>query len=286
MMQAHKELDKFLDRSAPSFFDAIMDMARAYYGKGQPIPEARAHLTDIIRETMILADLNARKRIFMEYDAALDGVARFAEVTDSSPLAPSLTFDEAVKDLLTREPRLASSAAEVSRLYSREHVFAMARSAELAITKRVQEIMSKATVSGAPAQEAMTAIEEAAPYGRAYADVVFRTNASNAYNNGRLEQASDPDLADVVVGLKYMGLQDAFTRPNHSAGFGTIAATDDPFWSTHKPPLGYNCRCGLDFVSRFEAERMGLWKDGKLTPYYVGGSSFHADPGFNTGGVF
>jgi len=284
VIQAHTELDRFLDRKATVFYQAVMNLAHEKFTGGD-LQGARKDLAETIQRTMILADLNGRKRLLMEYDASKAKSAKFADVPDTSPIAPNLSFEEAVEDLLIREPRLAKSAAEVTKLYNTSKVFAMARSAEMVITKRAQEEISKWLMGGEPAQAISKTIQEIGPFSEAYANTVYRTNVATAYNEGRMEQAEDPDIADVIVGFRYTGIADNFTRPNHQAGFGTIAATDDPIWNTHKPPLGYNCRCGLEFVSRFEAERLGLWKNEKLAPHYVGGQAFHADAGFKDGAL-
>lgn len=285
MMSAHKELDQFLDKKATLFTDGLLNLVMAYWGTGKSIPEARKEFAELISNTMVLADLNGRKRLYMEYDHAKNKASRFADLPDSTPLAPTLTFDEAVDDLLKREPRLAQSAAEVSRLYSTEKVFAMARAAELHITQRAQEAIGEFLKSNGPTEALSKTIQEIGPFSQAYADTVFRTNVANAYNQGRITQADDPELADIIVGFRYDGVDDWRTRDNHRAGFGTIAPTDDPLWNTFRPPNGYNCRCSLEFVSRFEAERLGLWKDDKLVPRYTS-SHLHPDPGFKSGGLF
>lgn len=287
MIAAHKELDRFLDKSAGIFAEALLNIVRAYYGTGQSIPQARKDLAEKIRDTMILADLNGRKRLWMEYDHVKGHLARFGDLPDSTPIAPTLTFSEAVQDLITREPRLAQSAAEVSRMYSLEHTFAMARAAELNITERAQKAIEAFLGNNTPVEALSKTIQEIGPFSQAYADTVYRTNVSTAYNGGRMAQAQDPELADIIVGFRYEGINDSRTRHNHSIGFGTIAATDDPLWSRYKPPNGYNCRCGLEFVSRFEAERLGLWQDGKLKPRYSAPpSQLTPDPGFKSESLF
>ena len=282
MISAHKELDAFLDRKATAFYIAILNLIEARYTGD--IQKARKDLAETIQRTMILADLNGRKRLLMEFDHAKEMAAKFADVPQSSPIAPGIVFEEAVEDLFKRDPRLERSSAEISRLYSTEKVFAMARSAEMVITKRAQDSMTKWLQSGSPAQALTKTLEEVGPFSRAYADTVFRTNAATAYSEGRIQQAKDEDVAEVIVGFRYEGVDDAFTRENHRAGFGSIAPTDHPTWKMHKPPLGYNCRCALEFVSVYEAERLGLWKDGKLTPMLASNSVWYPDPGFRVEG--
>jgi len=287
MMAAHKELDRFLDKKATLFSDALLNIVRAYYGVGKSIPEARKDLAELISDTMILADLNGRKRLWMEYDYVKDHIARFGELPDSTPLAPNLTFREAVQDLVTREPRLIKSASAVAEKYSVEHIFAMARSAELHITERAQKAIETFLVNNTSAEALSKTIQEIGPFSQAYADTVYRTNVATAYNDGRMDQASDPELEDIIVGFRYEGIADARTRHNHRIGFGTIAPKDDPIWAKYKPPNGYNCRCGLEFVSRFEAERLGLMDNGKMKPRYSAPpSQLNPDPGFKSESVF
>lgn len=281
MISAHKELDAFLDRKATVFHIAMMNLARAKLF-GQDLEKARKDLAETIQRTMILADLNGRKRLLMEADHA-KAVAKFSDIPNTSPIAPGITFTEAVEDMFARDPRLERSSAEISRLYSTSKVFAMARSAEMTITRRAQEEITKWLGGGSPGQALEKTLEEIGPFSRAYAETVFRTNAATAYSEGRIQQAKDEDVAEVIVGFRYEGVDDAFTRENHRAGFGSIAPTDHPTWRMHKPPLGYNCRCALEFVSKYEAERLGLWRDGKLIPKLATDSVWYPDPGFRPG---
>jgi SPP1 gp7 family putative phage head morphogenesis protein len=283
VITAHKELDAFLDRKATVFHVAVMNLARAKL-MGGDLEKARKDLAETIQRTMILADLNGRRRLLAEYDYAKAKAAKFADVPQSSPIAPGITFEEAVEDMFKRDPRLERSSAEISRLYSTQKVFAMARSAEMTITRRAQDEITKWLGSGDPGMALEKTLEEIGPFSRAYAETVFRTNAATAYNEGRIEQSKDEDVAEVIVGFRFEGIDDAFTRDNHRAGFGSIAATDHPTWKMHKPPLGYNCRCSLEFVSVYEAERLGLWKDGKLTPMLAPNSAWYPDPGFRVEG--
>ena len=283
MISAHKELDAFLDRKATVFHQALMNLVVENF-TGRNKYGAIKDLAETIQRTMILADLKGRERLLMESDAVKKLGATFADVPQTSPIVPGIVFEEAVEDMLRREPRLARSAAEVSRLYSTEKVFAMARSADLTITKRANEEISKWLAGGTPAQALEKTLEEIGPFSQSYAGTVYSTNVATSYNEGRIQQAQDEDVAEVIPGFIYRGVDDAATRPNHRAGFGTIAPTNHPIWKTRKPPNGYRCRCGLDFYSRYDAERDGLWVNGKLTPYFPPTfNQFYPDPGFKVG---
>jgi hypothetical protein len=79
-----------------------------------------------------------------------------------------------------------------------------------------------------------------------------------------LQQAQDPDVSDVIVGFRFEGVNDAFTRENHRAGFGSVAATDDPVWKMHKPPLGYNCVLPDTIVSGKFDQASRMLYDGEI----------------------
>lgn len=49
-------------------------------------------------------------------------------------------------------------------------------------------------------------------------------------------------------------VNDSRTRPAHRALDGIIRPVDDPFWRTHSPPAGHNCRCRLIQIDAEQAE--------------------------------
>lgn len=283
MKSAIDELESYLDREASSFADALMKMARADWFDR----DALDHLARLIQRTLILADLNGRKRMLMEADALRKRTpARFAA---ESPIAPGLTFDEAVEDLLKREPRLAESAAEVAELYSWSGVFALAKSASINLTRRVQQALGELLSQGKAAESTREelqrmAAEEAHDWTVSYASTIYRTNVAHAYNMGRMKQAQDPDVADVIPALEYVSMEDERTRPNHWAAHGLVAGVNDTIWTRMRPPQGYQCRCVLRQVSIMELERRGLIRDGQVVRFIPDGfSKAGPDEGFKPG---
>jgi SPP1 gp7 family putative phage head morphogenesis protein len=289
MMSAKDELEKFLDRKGAIFADALVNLisTRKSPSKQQ---DALKNLADLIRHTMILADLHGRRRALMEADRIRRRGAKFTAIPDSTPIAPGVPFEEAIDRLLAAEPRLARSMEEVSSLYSDQKVFAMARSASLKITERVQKEVTALIEKGKSAAEVETIIldigknaqmGEVRRWTRSYAATVYRTNASTAYTTGRFAQAQDADVKEVIGALELVGVVDGAERPNHAAARGLIAPADHPIWKRFAPPLGYQCRHGVEFVSVFELERRGLIKDGRVIPYFPPGfQNAKPDPGF------
>jgi SPP1 gp7 family putative phage head morphogenesis protein len=47
-------------------------------------------------------------------------------------------------------------------------------------------------------------------------------------------------------------------RPAHVTWAGTVLKADDPWWATHFPPNGFNCRCHARQVGTPEARRLGI----------------------------
>lgn len=273
------ELQKFLDKSAASFYRAMRDIFWARYGKGES-NNAIKDMAGLISRTMILADLNGRKRVLMEADQASK---RKHFSIEKSPIS-SLPFLEAIEDITSRDPRLAKGYLEVQKLYNTEHVFALAKSINANLTKRLQSAISDLSSDGGGLPEFEKIWKEITPWAQSYGDTVFRTNASTSYNQGRFAQAEDEDVAEVIPAMVFINMHLPASRPWHEAADGLIAATNDSIWKTFRPPLGYSCFCGTNFVNRYELERRGLFKDGKVITFYPPNfASAHPDKGFNSG---
>jgi uncharacterized protein with gpF-like domain len=58
--------------------------------------------------------------------------------------------------------------------------------------------------------------------------------------------------------FQYVAVMDNRTRPAHRLLNGKVFRYDDPFWDTHYPPLGFNCRCRVRTLSQQEVKQRGL----------------------------
>lgn len=74
-------------------------------------------------------------------------------------------------------------------------------------------------------------------------ETVARTNMMIAYGVGRRRQMED--VSDLLPFWEYSAVGDDRTRPTHRACDGIILPADNPFWDTHFPPVGFNCRCTI-----------------------------------------
>jgi SPP1 gp7 family putative phage head morphogenesis protein len=90
------------------------------------------------------------------------------------------------------------------------------------------------------------------------AETIFRSNIQTAYQVGHYQQMHDPDVLRDRPYWRYVAVMDERTRPEHAAWHDTVLPADDPWWDTHYPPNGYNCRCTVVSLSPGEVEREGL----------------------------
>jgi hypothetical protein len=205
------ELASFLSRSAAAFEERVCGLARAL-ADGRPPDRPMPRLAQVLGETMALADLFGRRRVLLVVDGMKRGREVFAAPWPLTSFAatllfPSLTFDEALKDLLTREPRLAPSARMVAELYSTKQAFALARSSELEVTARVQAALGKLIGEGVTGPKAERVVQEIRGWSRAYADTVYRTSPDTACTAGRFQQAADPDVAEVAQAFQRFAIR-------------------------------------------------------------------------------
>lgn len=280
-------------------------------------------LTDLIYHSTILADLLGRRRMLLEADAVrgrnkpLDGMVLFTdaedvptwEIAEGSPVVPHVPFDEAVDSILSRDPRVLSAEVKeefrrpdgtmppnyqiVQMLYSRENAFALARANHIKVTENIQKVIARFMNEGRTLTDAKGGLLRQAildgqkDWSAAYAETVYRTDTNTAYTQGMKDMAKDESVSKVIGGFAFFSVQDSVTRENHRAAHGLIAGTHDPIWKELTPPLGYNCRCVLRLVGRWELEKKGLLKGNQVVNNIPTlGKRFanaRPDPGFNPG---
>lgn len=305
------ELEQLLNRSTTLFAEGVLKLVRSVAKAGERAG-ALDYMAKLIGQSMTLADLLGRRRLLLEFDAyrrshkhtrgeALALAHRVAQYGDvivvhdepgeehlifvETPVVPHIPFDEAIRNIITREPRLAQSGKEVADLYATRHAFALAKSTELTVTTWVQNYIDQSLKRGASVPEASEIIAEAGDFSRAYAETVYRTNVATAYAAGRFEQANDDDVKEVIGAFELETAGDLDVRKNHAAAGGLTAPCNHHIWNTFACPMGYNCRCSLRFVTWDELRRRGLVDDkGNAVVYYPPGfSAAHPDPGFGNG---
>jgi len=81
---------------------------------------------------------------------------------------------------------------------------------------------------------------------------IFQTNMNTSYAAGHWRrQAAHAKRRPY---LQFQAVLDSRTRPEHRALDGKVFPIEDTFWKTHYPPLGYNCRCSVVSLSKYDID--------------------------------
>lgn len=94
--------------------------------------------------------------------------------------------------------------------------------------------------------------------------VIYDTNLRTAHAAGKWEQIERTKARRPY--LRYVALLDDRTRAEHRTWHGTVLPADDPWWETHYPPNGWNCRCSVQQLSERDLERYGYQVADKAPP--------------------
>jgi SPP1 gp7 family putative phage head morphogenesis protein len=81
-------------------------------------------------------------------------------------------------------------------------------------------------------------------------NTIFNTNLSTAYAAGREKQMTDPDVLKGMPYWRYRTMDDSRVRALHRSWNNTVLPANDPWWDTHTPPNGWNCRCFKEPVTQ------------------------------------
>lgn len=101
--------------------------------------------------------------------------------------------------------------------------------------------------------------------------VIYETNLQSAYQDGRYQQANDPDTLNAFPFWRYRTAGDTRVRPEHAAWDGTILRADDPWWDTHYPYRGdtynwFGCRCDVEVITEDEYNELAGKPGSQTTP--------------------
>lgn len=174
-------------------------------------------------------------------------------------------------DLLAEDAR--SSAFTVSGLYKSD------------VLKGFKDEISKALKEGTPQKAVIKRFKSIVSgaykqkeLGNFHLETVFRSNLSIAYNTGRRRALEE--VAGDLPYWQYQAVMDDRTRPAHAALHGLILPANHEFWSTHFPPIGFNCRCTITALEGIPEGYNGSKPNGENNIFYnERGAPFRAEIG-------
>jgi len=231
------------------------------------LPALQPALAEPITQARLFARLLGREHMAIEVNAQAGSDfskftpgCKFAELPD--PESWKVQPVEAIRSVRARR---AVTPDEWERMSAEERKFAFtyASAPDEALAELARTEIERAVSEGASFEEFRQTMQREyksrglEPLSDHYAQTIFRTNVMSAYQDGRAEMFDRPEVRAVIPYLEYHTAGDMDVRPEHAALAGIYAA-DDPFWSTHKPPIGHNCRCGMRPCSQMRLDERGL----------------------------
>ena len=90
-------------------------------------------------------------------------------------------------------------------------------------------------------------------FNHARLQLIFDTNVRQAAAAGQWQRMLRNQRTHPFA--RYVAMDDERTRPQHRAWHNVTLPLDDPWWSTHRPPNGYRCRCRMIGVTQREYDQ-------------------------------
>lgn len=186
---------------------------------------------------------------------------------------PAVTFpgiDEAWADL---QQKIPISAGEFYKLgdQARTAAFTVSYVTGKDTVEHIRQALLDVLASGGTLSDFRSQVGEVlktSPIGPFHVDTIFRTNIQNAFHAGQQRVMADPLVSDAFPFVKYNGVADTRIRHSHQSMLhsgipingkpSAIYYSDDPVWNVWTPPNGFNCRCGLTYLTIRQAARRGV----------------------------
>jgi SPP1 gp7 family putative phage head morphogenesis protein len=160
----------------------------------------------------------------------------------------SVPFTQAIQRILALIGMSRNAFDGLSSKY-KQQAFTIAGVSDVRLIEQIKQALADVMEQGGTDKDferAVNALTDQAGVERlaqTQINVVFQTATQTAYQNGRLEQMTDPAVSAALPYWTYRTVGDDRVRPAHAALDGFTAKNSDPVWHRLYPPCGYNCRC-------------------------------------------
>lgn len=223
-----------------------------------------APVAGVIRDALLLARLSGRGEVIDEIAASERG-GSFAEFSDPTMLSVlRLPFAEAIA-FFRNKTSIPTEKWNDLWLDAHSQGFMIAGAMEGELLSDIRDAVDQAIAAGttlADFRKQWDAIVERHGWkyngGRNWRTrIVYETNTRQAYNAGRWQQVTDPEVLRTRPYLLYKHGDSIRPRIPHLAWDGTVLPADDPWWSTHYPQNGWGCKCKVFSAGERDIARLG-----------------------------
>lgn len=240
----------------------------------------RYTFADLVAASKALEKIEAMRAELAQFAAAQqlgdDGVLEFLEIASGD--AFSVPPTEALGYFRSRGLRPSFSYADAIGRADQD-AFSIAKMVDVDLLGQVRNSLDAALADGVPFQAWRKEIEPVlkaagwwgksampdpitgqlvdAQLGSAWRlETIFRTNMQSAYAAGQWREIEE--AAEFAPFLLYDAVDDHRTRPAHRAWDSVVLPVSSPWWRTHYPPNGWNCRCSVIQLDSDQLASMGL----------------------------
>jgi SPP1 gp7 family putative phage head morphogenesis protein len=184
-------------------------------------------------------------------------------------------FDEAVSWFQKRTVLTADDAFKLNER-ARSSAFWVGGGLQLQQVQDVFQALDKSIAKGETFEEFRARLKTNLK--PAHASIVFRNATQRAYNAGRYEQMTQPDVLKFRPFWMYDSVLDSRTTTICKGYNQTVLPATDEWWVTRIPPNHHGCRASIRSLRRAEAERRGITTDPEQTQPAEGWSAHPLSP--------
>lgn len=172
---------------------------------------------------------------------------------------------------------LSTETGYYSDLWRTEHerAFTISRLTRADLLERVQESLSKSVAGDLSRRdwlrETRALLQKEGMWGTLkVADPETGEPLKTTFNEARLRLIHDTNVRQALAAgqwqrmlrnqarapyARYVSMDDSRVRADHRAWHNTVLPINHPWWSTHRPPNGYHCRCRVVALTQAEFDR-------------------------------
>lgn len=227
--------------------------------------EEREVFVESLIDSITPADMLGRSRVWLRYHRDEASTAEPTKFSDSTPFVAEfadsigpLKPEKAIDYFKRLIPKLGT---DVERLADgvRRSAFTMAEATEASLLKKVQKIIADSLTTGTPRGDIQIndVLDRAGvlPKNPQYAEMVYRTNMMDSFNQAQDEEMARPVIQDAFPVWRYDGIDDERAGEDHEPHFGNYYSSSTPF-ATVRGARVYNCRCSPRMLHRSEWEKL------------------------------